>query len=91
MSEIVEDYRLLREYEKERRAENRTNVVPQILKLRDYGFEVVRVNEYQYRIDDAIDLYPTRGRYHILSSGQRGYFNDPVMFMHSLFRKAAGK
>lgn len=91
MSECIDDFRAMKEMRKADREFQRSETVPKILKLRDFGFEVVKMNEYQYRVDGAVDFYPTRERYHILKTGQRGYFNDPVMFMYNQFRKAAGK
>jgi hypothetical protein len=36
--------------------------------------DVRKLTEYQYRIDGVLDLYPTRHRWHLLSSGERGGF-----------------
>lgn len=36
---------------------------------------VVQKTEYQYRVGDAIDFYPTNGNYHILKDNSRGDFH----------------
>ena len=46
----------------------------EILSLRNKGFKVTEITEYQYRINDTIDLYPVRGRYHNIKTQQRGSY-----------------
>jgi hypothetical protein len=38
------------------------------------GVEVKKLNEYQFRVNGKIDLYPIHHRYHILKSGKRGSY-----------------
>ncbi len=55
--------------------ENRAVRIPEILKLRDLGFDVVDLNlGQQFRIDGKIDLYPGGERFYVLVTNQRGSF-----------------
>lgn len=38
-----------------------------------YGMDLVELNNgYQMRIEDLVDLYPVRGRWHNIKTGERG-------------------
>jgi hypothetical protein len=50
-----------------------------IRKLAACGFTVTMLTEYQYRINDTIDLYPTRERYHNVITGERGNWGKPLV------------
>jgi hypothetical protein len=40
---------------------------------REYGFEFKELNQgFQYRIEGVLDVYPVRGRYHALTTQERG-------------------
>jgi len=40
--------------------------------LKRAGFEVKRMSEYQYRINDCLDIYPSNKRFHDLRTKERG-------------------
>ncbi len=40
--------------------------------LRDLGFEIKEVSQFQYRINEAIDIFPSNKRYHDLTKNIRG-------------------
>lgn len=43
-----------------------------------YQLELKRLNNgYQLRIEDTLDVYPVRARYHILRTGERGGWDTP--------------
>ena len=48
--------------------------------IRDCGFSVQRLTEYHYRIESVLDLYPTRGRFHHLKTGEKGSYNNRNLF-----------
>lgn len=39
-----------------------------------YKLKYKYLTEYHIRIEDVLDLYPVRGRYHILKYRERGHF-----------------
>jgi hypothetical protein len=44
---------------------------------RKYKFELTRLNNgYQLRIEDTLDVYPVRQRWHWLPDGTRGHWRD---------------
>ncbi len=54
--------------------DDRLDPVKNILRLRKFGRKVVQLTPYQFRIDDAIDLYPKNHRFHNLKTGKRGFY-----------------
>jgi len=65
-----------------RQAWKRDNFVrraPQIVRFcRKYGFDLQDFNNgYQLRIEGVLDVYPVRGRWHWIPTGERGDFDTP--------------
>lgn len=56
------------------RVERRADEVHQIEALRERGYKVVSLTPYQFRVNDRLDLYPTRRRFHNLRTNQRGAY-----------------
>jgi hypothetical protein len=46
----------------------------EIERLRADNFRVRRLTDYQFRIDEALDLYPIHRRYHVLATNKRGTY-----------------
>lgn len=44
----------------------------------DLGLEYVFINGYEWhiRVQNVMDVFPTRNRYHLLKTGERGSFAD---------------
>lgn len=42
---------------------------------REMGWSIKQMTEYQYRIENVMDVYPTHGRVHDLNSGWRGGYH----------------
>lgn len=38
------------------------------------GFDVSPVTDYQYRVNDAVDLFPTNRKFHDIKKNQRGEY-----------------
>lgn len=58
---------------REERKERREERIPEILSLRELGYEVKDLNQgLCFRVNGEYDLYPTRNRWHHLKSGARG-------------------
>jgi hypothetical protein len=74
----AEDWRQRRMEEQARRAARLPGRQGEILALRETGHSVVRLTEYHFRIDGALDLYPTRRRFHDLRTGKRGTYGRPA-------------
>jgi hypothetical protein len=49
----------------------RTNIVIEYCQINNLTLETLNKG-YQFRIQNALDVYPTNGRYHILSTNERG-------------------
>jgi DNA-binding ferritin-like protein (Dps family) len=43
-----------------------------VREFRKMGFDVKEVSQFQYRFNDAIDIYPSNKRYHDLTKNVRG-------------------
>ena len=72
MSE-TNDWKQYREEQQARRSERLPIRTQEILSLRDRGYQVSKLSDYQFRIDDRVDVYPIHRRFHILG-GRRGTY-----------------
>ena len=50
--------------------------IREILALRELGYDVKKLTEFQFRINNCVDLYPTHRRFHHLGSEQRGRYQS---------------
>lgn len=50
----------------------------EVLALRAKGHKVERLSDYQFRINDCIDIYPTSNKYHALKTQKRGKVDGPI-------------
>lgn len=48
-------------------------------------YSVKYLTEYQWRINDVVDIYPVNRRYHILETNKRGDYRDMHHFLSKLF------
>ena len=72
-------WREYRRAQQQRRSARLPERQAEIDALRGKGFDVQELNaRYQFRIDGIVDLYPLHRRYHVLTTGKRGGYTDPV-------------
>lgn len=85
MSDVIEDFRAIREHNRQERANRRENGRADIEALADLpdpsgDDDIMRYsvddlnNGMHFRIDDALDLFPTNYRFHNLKTGERGFY-----------------
>lgn len=55
-----------------------------LAKLRE-KYTVKVLTPYQLRINDRIDIYPTNEKYHDIKQNKRGYYNNLLPFLASIF------
>lgn len=72
MSEYSEEWGRYKEEQKERRATRLPIRTQEILSLSELGYKVERKTDYQFRINDTIDLYPIHNRWHNVKTNKRG-------------------
>jgi hypothetical protein len=72
MSEMGDDFKALREHNRALKDEQVTVHVAEVETLVEFGYDVVQLTPYHYRINKALDVYPVNRRYHVLPSGERG-------------------
>jgi len=70
----------------EKRERRRSVRGPQIEALAGAGFTVEKLSDYQYRINGALDLFPTNRRYHHIPTNKRGYYHKPLLIAQAYFR-----
>lgn len=80
-SELSEAWGEYKDEQRERRAARLEKRTEQILSLREKGYKVHRFTDYQYRINDAVDLYPTHNLFHDLKTGVRNNYQDAEQFI----------
>lgn len=85
MSEIGDDFKEYRKAQQERRAARLPVRTKEICNLVMDGYSVERMTDYQFRINDRLDIYPIHNRYHDIKSGERGGFKT----LKGLLMKAA--
>jgi len=61
---------------KERLRRSREAGQNEICELGKQGFSVEKLNDYQFRVNDAVDLYPTSRKFHILGTNERGRYDN---------------
>ena len=87
MSDIGDVYRAMRDEQRERRAARLPIRTDEILALQDAGFTVRKLTDYQFRVNEAVDLYPIHRRYHFLKSHRRGQYRNALAFVQGIFRE----
>jgi hypothetical protein len=68
---------LWREYRKQVQAANARRLgegVSDIASLPDAGYTVRKLSDYQFRVNEQVDLFPTHRKYHVLKTGKRGSY-----------------
>lgn len=82
----ADDFSEYREAQRIRRAERLPIRTAQILALRSYGYKIVELTPYQFRVNDAVDLYPIHNNYHVIRSGKRGSVRNLSEFVKKNFK-----
>ena len=60
----------------------------EILALRGKGFDVVDMNRgFHFRVDGALDLFPTHRRFHHIPSNTRGAYQNPMAVAVQFLRR----
>lgn len=81
VSESSEAWADYKDEQRERRAARLAVRTEQILGLREKGYAVRRLTDYQYRVNEAVDLYPTHNLFHDLKTGTRNNYQDAEKFI----------
>lgn len=70
---------------KERNRLNRESGSEELLRLgKKRKFKVEELNSFQFRVNGAIDFYPTNRRYHVLKTGERGSYDNPLKLLRRM-------
>jgi hypothetical protein len=85
MSDMGEIYNEMKEEQKERRAKRLPGRTAEILSLKNDGFDVEQLTEYQFRINGRLDLFPTHNRYHDTRKNVRGGYGAVIPFVKKFF------
>lgn len=72
MNDLWKDYRNEQKNRRIKRLPYRTKI---ILSLKNKGYKVEKKTEYQFRINDFLDIYPIHCRFHNIKTNKRGGFN----------------
>ena len=81
-SEMWSEYR---QAQKDRRAERLPIRQGQIEELKKEGFRVRKLTDFQFRINELLDVYPTHNRFHDLKRKRRGGFRNVSEFVRRFF------
>jgi hypothetical protein len=74
----AEDYKQYREAQKERRRKRLPGRTQEILDLEKQGYKVRKLTDYQYRINEQIDLYPIHRNFHHIGKNKRGTYKNAL-------------
>lgn len=76
MGDMADDFRGMQEHGRQQRKASRarnTELIQQF--ARDYpNVAVQELTEYHFRIASFLDVFPTRQRFHNLTTGKRGFY-----------------
>ena len=56
----------------------------EIVRLREFGYSVERKTDFQWRVNEEVDLYPIHKRYHVLRTGKRGDYHNATALILSV-------
>ena len=87
-NEGAKDWDSYKDAQKERRLERLPIRTAQVESLRDLGYKVEKKTEYQFRINDVLDLYLIHNRYHDIKRNKRGGYPDAIEFVKRFFDAA---
>jgi hypothetical protein len=76
-NEITEMWRDYRHEMQERARERLAIRQVEIAALAEMGYRVRALTEYQFRVNERLDLFPTRRRYHDIKTQARGRYQNP--------------
>lgn len=86
-SETSEMWKEEREAYKQRRDKRLAIRTKEILALTEFGYTVEMKSEYQYRINDIVDVFPVNNRFHDIRTNHRGHYNNIKPFLLKALRK----
>jgi vancomycin permeability regulator SanA len=69
-----------------RRADRLPSRQQEILALAEAGYTVRKLTDYQFRVNNALDLYPTHKRFHVLMTGRRGSYQTAASVAQKFLR-----
>lgn len=84
VNEETEFWKEVRKDRKVRAATRRYKGQFDLMQLESLGYDVKAITEYQWRINDAIDIFPTNNRYHNLNRNSRGHYRNLITFISSM-------
>jgi hypothetical protein len=76
MSEMGDDFKALKEFQRQNKEIRRNKETPKILALTAHGFTVEQLTPFHFRVNRVLDLFPTNRKYHYLPTQERGRYND---------------
>jgi hypothetical protein len=93
MSDLGDTFRAMRADQKIRRSARLVKRTEEIYDLRDLGYIVTALTEYQFRIrragramsSEAVDLYPIHNRFHNINTGGRGTYRHLRSWLERYF------
>mgnify|MGYP006921294814 CR=1 FL=1 len=56
-------------------------------RLVSLGYNVKRFTEYQFRVNDRVDVYPVNRRWHDIKENKRGDYEDIFAFCEKFFKE----
>lgn len=77
MSEVIDDFRALKEHTRRQRQSSRAHGTEEIQNL--VGYRVKQLTEYHFRINHVLDIYPTQRRWHNLKTRKRGGYGKETL------------
>ena len=72
--------------QKVRRTERLPVRTAAILALKKSNFKIRKLSDYQFRINERLDLYPIHNRYHDIKTKERGGYGGVRKFVMKFFR-----
>jgi hypothetical protein len=76
-NELSELWKQYKSEQKERRSSRLPIRQNEIEQLSD-KYDIKKLTDYQYRINDVLDLYPIHNRWHNIKTNKRGGYKNPL-------------
>lgn len=74
MGDMAEGWNIIKEERQKYKDGNRETFRKGILDVLRESYDVKQITEYQFRINEVLDIYPSNRKWHLLTKNKRGQF-----------------
>jgi hypothetical protein len=65
----------------------KTNYMEEIEQLKSLGYQIKKFTDYHYRINDILDVWPSKRKFHSIPTDERGNYDTLLSLVNAFFDK----